>query len=444
MELKEVKELLSTQIKDAETQFNNIAKDISDKSSDQYKTLESKFNTETETLKKTITSLEEQIKLANAKAVPGLKEELKKHPFDFGMAVSGIYKSAKGASNPWKEVDTGKEMYEKEMMQEAAKLRSNTAGTGTEGGYLIPDEVTSDFIDMTIANMPIVGLGAKVVKGLVGDLPVPKKTARCTAYMVGENSAPTASAVTYGQVTLRPKKCGAFSKQSNRLIYQTRGVSDQIIRADLQDSMRLKMEQELISGTGTGHEPKGLLTHTGFTTSTVSMGSNGGRFKIDNASQMMTDIEVADEALNPNGKYGMLMHPRVKAGMKRERVLQYSTQASEDAQPILPMNLLMTDKVLSDQLGIGIGATTLLPATNTVGTSTTCSKVVYGDWNLFWIGLWRDMMIKVSDVAGDGSTGSAFLDDMLYIVLFQEFDCLVMRESGMTVATGCETTESSW
>ena len=58
--------------------------------------------------------------------------------------------------------------------------------------------------------------------------------------------------------------------------------------------------------------------------------------------------------------------------------------------------------------------------------------------------MWRDLIIKVSDVASDGSTGSAFLDDQIYIVLFQEFDTALMRETAMTQAKGAETTKANW
>ena len=174
------------------------------------------------------------------------------------------------------------------------------------------------------------------------------------------------------------------------------------------------------------------------------MTTGGGRFKIDDANLMIDDIESADEASTPGAKMGFLMHPRVKNGMKRERVQFYSGQAASAGMPILPMNLLMTDKVLSDQLGQKIACTTLVPFNETVGTSTTCSRVTYGNWDLFWMGMWRDLIIKVSDVASDGSTGSAFLDDQIYIVLFQEFDTALMRETAMTQATGAETTKANW
>jgi HK97 family phage major capsid protein len=440
MELKEFEATLKTWQGEIQTQVNNLLKESGEKAETAKKALES----ELDTIKKSLNSVGEQLKAIEARKTPGLADELKKKPFDLGCLVQAMTKEYKRV--PVEEAWKGAE-WERECITASLQQRKdNNASTGADGGILIPDEVSNTFIDMVTQAMPLFDLGMNVVKGLVGDLPVPKKTQRTSAYMVGENEKPAGSSVKYGEVKLTPHKAAAFSKQSNRLIYQSRGVSDKIIRDDLAYSMAKLMHEQALSGTGTGKQTKGLFNHTGFTPSsaTTALGANGGRFKIDHAAQMVTDLECADEINNVGGKYGFLMHPRVKAGMRRERVIQYSGQAQADAQPILPMNLLMTDKVLSEQLGYKIASTTLVPSNNTKGTSTTCAKTVFGDWNLFWMGMWRDLIIKVSDQAGDGASGSAFMDDQMYIIMFQEFDTALMREACMVVTEGCETMEANW
>lgn len=435
MDLKELEVKLGETKKSIEDQLNKFAQETGDKAKAEVTALKSDLVE----VQKAVNSLQEQLKVAQARTVSGLADHVKKQPFDFGVAVSAMYKCSKGVGREeaWK--DAGNE---REMIEQAVKLRSNNAGDGTAGGYLIPDEVTSEFVDLAMANMPIVDLGANVIRGLTGELTIPTKTGRTSAYMVGENSKPTESQVSYGTINFRPKKVGAFTKQSNRLLYQSRGVSDRIIRDDLTYSLKAKMEQNFIYGTGSNYQSKGILNHTGTTTSTVSL--SGARFKIDDASKMITDLEVADELNAAGANCGFLMHPRVLAGMKRERVLQYSTQTQATAQPILPMNLLMTNEVLSQQLGYKIRSSSLVPANETSGSSTTSSRVVFGNWNMFWIPMWRDMIIKVSDVAGDGSTGSALLDDQIYIVMFAEFDTAAVRNTAFTIASGASTTESEW
>ena len=441
MELKEFEATLEKWQNDIQTNINGLLTASGEKSETARKALEG----ELDTVKKALNSVTEQLKTVQSRHVPGLAEELKNHPFDFGMAVGGMYKAFKGISDPWKDAGPEKEMLDQ---YKALREKTNDAQSGAAGGYLIPDEVTNNFIDMIMQNMPLQELGMNVIKGLVGELPVPKKTQRTSGYMVGESGKPPASDVQYGEVVLRPKKAAAFSKQSNRLIYQSRGVSDKIIRDDLQYVMRRTIEQQCLSGTGTGKQAKGIYNFSSaMTPSSVALAATGARFKVDDASKMITDIECADEIATPGAKMGFLMHPRVKNGMKRERIQMYSGAASTAGFPILPMNLLMTDKVLSDQLGQQIKCTTLVPSNiqSTDGsTSSTCSNVLFGNWDLFWMGMWRDLILKVSDVASDGSTGSAFLDDQIYIVMFQEFDTALMRETSFTQAVNAETKESLW
>jgi HK97 family phage major capsid protein len=461
LELETFQTTLKTWQGNIEASINTLITASGDKAETARKALE----TELDGVKKNINSISEQLKTLDARRIPGLKDELEKKKFDFGMFSGAMVKEhlsrkgdlGGGIGDPWRDAGYEKEMISKhmEMRLKDATTGANNAITGAGGGYLIPDEVTNEFVDMVLQKMPMVDLGINVIRGLTGDLPVPIKTSRTTAYMVGENSKPPVSNVQYGEIVLRPKKVAAFTKQSNRLIYQSRGVSDKIIRDDLVYTMKKKMEQMLISGNGAGFQPKGIYQFIGAGSTASSVGVNGvkaqadSRFRIDDASKMITDLECADELSTPGGKWGFLMHPRVKMGMKRERITQWNGQASNNGQPILPMNLLMTDKIMEDQIGFKIGNTTLVPSNQTGPTgassaSTTCSTVIFANWDLFWMGLWRDFVMKVSDVASDGATGSALLDDQIYIVAFSEFDTQLMRQTAVTAATGCETTESLW
>lgn len=447
LDLKAFEEKLTEVKKSLEGSIEKMQKETSDKAVAEVATLKA----ELDATKKTINSLEEQMKAAKAMTVPGLKDELKSKPFSWTLAVAGMYRQAKSIfdGNPMNtDAAFGQDGgYELEIIKEYAKKRNseqvskaNYASDGTAGGYLIPPEVTNEVGDMAIANMPLMTMGVNPIRGLVGELPIPRKTGRCPAYWVGENEAPTGGQVAYGETTLRPKKAAAFTKQSNRLIYQSRGVSDRLIKQDIADSMALHIESGLLNGTGSDKQPLGILNQknvTTFTSSGVALSS--ARFRIDHASKMLMNLDVANE-FKPGGAYGLLTRPEVVWGMKRERVTQYNGQAASAGAPIMAMNLLMTNEMLSSQIGIKIATTSLFPKDS--GASTT--QVLIGDFKQFYIGFWRDFVLKVSDVAGDGSTGSAFLQDQMYIVAFQEVDCAVMRGTAFCLGTGAETDEDKW
>lgn len=392
-----------------------------------------------------IKNMDEKIKESEKHHIPGLKDELEKKNFSWTSFIRALYNkanhNARGHSNPWEEA--GAE-YEKEIItQHMEKVNKDaSAGDGSDGGYLVPEEVSSEIIGLAMDNMPIMDMGVTKLTGLYGNLPVPKLTQRQNSYWVNENEAPTKGTNKFGQVILRPKKAGAFTKQSNRLIYQSRGASDMAIKQALGDSLRLKVHEGLVKGTGSENQPKGIINYSGLSSNDVSMGSNGSRFKIDDASDMELALEVANE-LNDTGEFGWLMRPEIRSGMKREKVKQYSTQDYEDGQPIMAINPLINNKQLEDILGYKIRTTSQIPL-ESLGTSSTVSDVIFGNWKLLWVGFWRDLEIKVSDTASDGSGGSAFLQDQLYIVGFQEVDCAVMRESAFTKVNGAETKRTNW
>lgn len=433
LNLQELKDVLLKHKEEVEGAAKQIAQQSGDRATEAMKALE----TQVEEAKKNISALEEQVRNATAQRIPGLKEELKKNQFSFQavlraqLAMHDSQAPHEERMNPWKHAG-----YEKEVIDEAVKRAADgqVAADGSQGGFLIPEEVTNEIIDMTIADMPIMSLGPTMLRGLVGDLPIPTVTARPTGYMVSETEAPTKSKAAFGEVMFRPKKAGAFVKQSKRLIYQSRGVAEPLIRKLISESLALKMEEMFINGSGTDKQPEGVLNGSNYTTGeTVS-----GRFRFDHLRKLLKRLDVADE-LKPTSKIGVLMRPEVLWGLKGQEVLQYSGQTAGSGMPIWAQNLLVTDAAIQDQYNVKLAKSTLVPF-----SSGTYATTLVGNFSQFYIGMWRGFRLLASDVAGDGSTGSAFLQDQLYIVAFQEFDSHVTRGSAFTTGANCETNESNW
>ena len=398
--------------------------------------------------------------------MPGVEHETYKGgKFSFTKFYRGLLESHKKATgqysndpshDPWKESVLEKKICDEYAVQRGREIadymainKDYNATTGGQGGFIIPPEFTRELIDTVWPQMPIMNLPIFKIEGLRGELPVPKITGKPYAYHVGENGKPPESTGTLGLNWLRPRKVGAFSKQSQRLLYQSAGVSDQIIKYLLGQALAVEMNRGLTVGKGAGSEPKGLLTHTGFTNiaspvskTALAIGTNGGRFTCDHAGLMQQALAAADEKRD-TPTYGFLMRPEVVWGMKRERIQMYSGGTVKGGLPVNPLQTLMTDNQLEGIIG-PYKHTTQIPATNVKGTSSTCSSVVFGDWSLFWVGTWRDVEFKVSDVAADGQGGSAFLQDQFYLVTFMEYDCMLMRESAMALISDAEANDASW
>lgn len=393
-------------------------------------------------INESLTNVQQQLKTLG-QGLPGLQEELDHgQKFSFQMAARAMNELRVPGKTPDKAWEGAE--FEREVIDEYAKTRTGTAGDGSSGGYLIPPEVSTDIIGLVAAAIPLLDkLPITKIEGLHGDFHIPKLTGRPTGYWVGENEQPTASDATYGEIISRIRRVAGFTKQSKRLIYQSRGVSDQIIKRELATTMALKLHEGFLKGTGSNYQPKGLLNWSDdFTSNDVSIGSNGGRISFTDAELMKMALMTADEGNDNPANYGFLMRPEVVTGMKTERIVQYSGQSVSDGQPVMPTMPVIPDSTVKELLG-NFATTTQIAATESKGTSSTLSKWIYGNWRYFWAMFWEGMEMRVGDQAFDG-THNAFTQNMLFIIAEQGVDCAVTRGAAFTQNAEAETTASNW
>lgn len=385
-----------------------------------------------------IKALQEGMKKLEEIRIPGLEgKEAQKFDFSAFIRASALQKGGHDPASAWKDA-----AFEKEVLWQYAEKRDMRAGDGTEGGYLIPDEVSSELVGLTIANMAVMKMGVTQLNGLVGELPIPRQTARNTAFWVGETEAPTESSITFDQFTLRPKKVGALTRFSGRLLYQTRGLINSLVMESLSDSAALAIDAAFIQGSGSDSQPKGILQQTGLTV-TPNQGTNAGRFRIDKAASMVQAIDVANE-LKDGGNYGFIMRPEIKGGMCRERVPQFTGQPIGQGMPVGGFtDTILSKEQLAARLGYKFETTTQLSNAQTRGTSTSSSTVIFGNFKQMFTGFWRGMEIKTSGVASVGGI-DAFSRDFIWVVAFQEVDCNFGRLTAFTLVEDAETNEVNW
>jgi len=390
-----------------------------------------------ETSTDALTALEKKLD-ERVKAVEDSQEKTRKMNLGMGEEEAksfNIHKCLKAQLNGKWDDDAS---FEKSVVEELQQ-KSTNASSGAAGGFLIPDEVSSMVIDLAIARTPIRELGITEMPGLRGELPIPKTTGRPTAYWVGEEEAATESNTTFGEIVLRPKTLAAFTKISRRVLHQSNNLAERIVRAELANAMALKLEEAIVLGEGTDKEPKGIVNYAGLT-STTALGTDGARFRVDNATDMITAIDVAN-MLKPGGNFGFLTRPEVKQGLATERVIQYSGQAAAQGMPVI--SPFMTDAEVEQMLGYKIRTTTLLPNNLTKGSSTDCTNVIFGDWSQVLLGMWEGMEIRASDVAGN-SGGSALLNRQIWLAAFQGVDINIKDETGLTVISDAINTKANW
>lgn len=373
-------------------------------------------------------------------ALDGLTEELdtmEKKGLD-GFRFSEVIKAQ--IDGKWSD-DAGfeQEVIKNYLLTDEGKKKSNNGQTGAAGGYLIPEEVTGRLIDLAFAKTPLMEMGVTKLNGLRGIVPIPKITGRQTITWVGEEEAPTESNVTFGEIELRPRIASCLSKVSKHLLWQTSGTAEAIVKRQMIKAFALGLEDAFLNSLGSEKKPKGLRNFDGLTT-TTEIGATGGRFRIDKANEMATNIDVANML---DGNLGYLMRPEVLSGLLTERVDQYSAQPSGEGQPISSSQIILSRAALEETLnGWKIRTTTILP-NDTVKTSTTLSPVIFGDFSQMIIGVWEGFEMRASDIAGD-ATGSAFNQQQVWINAFQSVDTNIEDATGITKIEDAETLRSAW
>jgi len=161
-----------------------------------------------------------------------------------------------------------------------ALLKQLSATTPSEGGFLIGEQYSSEIIPLLLSKTAVMELGARHIPMPNGNLNLPKLTGGATSYYVGENQNATKSQQAFGNVKLSSKKLVTLVPVSNDLIRSSSYQADMMIRDDMINQMKLKIDYTSMYGDGTAYTPIGIknsvataniATATGVTTLTADI-----------------------------------------------------------------------------------------------------------------------------------------------------------------------------
>jgi HK97 family phage major capsid protein len=331
--------------------------------------------------------------------LPGLEAEAKN--FSLQRAINAI------VTGDWSRAG-----FEREVFQQAEKRTAMSAGSDPAGGYIVPNELLTDFIEYLRAKPVVANMGATILTGLTGvPVEIPKQTGGATAYWVGENSAITESSLTFGQIALSPKQVSGLVKLSNRLLRLSNPSVEGMIRNDLQAVLANAIDLAALRGSGASNEPIGIANTANINTVTIGTG-NGGAITFDKMYDMQYELQL-DNAFT--GKLGYIFHPVTRRNLLQTKVAQYSGQTDGD-YIIQPM---VSDSQLKAWMGFDYGMSTQVPINLTTGTATT-TEIYFANWAELIIGQWGGLEIMASK-----ETSDAFEKNQTWVRIIQEVDIAV-------------------
>ncbi|TPW32746.1 phage major capsid protein [Pararhizobium mangrovi] len=261
---------------------------------------------------------------------------------------------------------------------------TTTTPAGGPGGNM----VRTDLAAMTDHRRPalkVEALGATVMRGLVGNLDLPRLTGSGSAYWIAEHTDTTRSDAKFGKKSMSPNTVSGEYEVSRRMLLQSNEALDGILRRDLGFILAQALDAAAIKGGG-ANQPTGIMADADVEELPAAAISS------DATADMIAALELDDVT----GTRAFLTHPAV---MKLARKLK-----DGDGHVITVAETFQGERVES---------TTQVPVV-TAGTPDT-RALIYGEWASLYLGYWSGVDILLnpyhSDVASKGGAlMHAFLD----------------------------------
>lgn len=286
----------------------------------------------------------------------------------------------------------------------SSRERDLVVGTPASGGYLVRDEYISySFIEL-LQNAMITGaLGADVITGLTGDIPMNRELDNYQYYHVGEGAGPIKSEITFAQEKMTPKKGGVLAKYSYEFLRQGQPGNMSVeayVEKKLAIACALGADRDALYGSGNSYQPKGLKLWTGIG------GVNGAGFDRLKALTMEGQLYTGNAASLGTQKWAG--RGSLRSLLKGKLVDAGSAQ------------FLCSDK--NEMIGYDF---------SNVSNQVDSGDLFFGIWNQLLIGFWNAFEI-VANPYGD----EEFAAGDVKVRALQSLDVFVLNPAAFSLATG--------
>lgn len=246
--------------------------------------------------------------------------------------------------------------------------------TAADGGNLI-EAMSAKYVEELKEKMVITKLGATVLTGLVGTLPV-ITTAQLTASWGAEGAQAQTTKTNFAKATMTPHRNFIQVAFSKDLLRQTSYDVEAKLVSMITDAHANLVEKAAINGSGQNNEPTGILNTTGI--GSVAMGTNGGAI----TWPKVVELETVINGFNANrGKLGYLTNSKVWGAFKTVE------KASGTARFLMENNILN---------GYPVEWSNFVPSNLTKGTAADkCSAVIFGNFQDLYVGQWGGVDVVV-------------------------------------------------
>jgi len=303
-------------------------------------------------------------------------------------------------------------------------FKALTTGVPSEGGFAVPEVLSSDVIKYLYPKLAYSKLGARRIDMPNGNLNLPRFDAKASCSYIGEIGAAADTKPTIGNVHGSAKKLAALIPVSNDLIRNANPSFDSFVRDDLINSMQLFRDYTAFYGAGTAHSPSGIKTQL---TSAEKIGSNGTVFTADTPANMKgllmaKNVPMISPGWVFNGyHWSWLYNLKTSTGA-------YIFRDEMNKGTLLGDPFVVSNQIFSDNLAGG-----------TAPTSSNYGEMFFGDWSEFIEFVQLDMELMASKEASyvnsAGATVSAMQNDMTVLRALSLHDFGLRHKESFVMST---------
>ena len=143
--------------------------------------------------------------------------------------------------------------------------------TSDDSSLVAQDYRGGDFIDVLRNKSSVMNAGATMLRGLQGNVVIPKKTAASSAnWIATEGGDSTESEFTVGSVTMSPKVIGGHTEMTRLMLQQSSLDVENLVRNDLSEAIALAIDLGALAGSGSSGQPTGISATSGINTTTFA------------------------------------------------------------------------------------------------------------------------------------------------------------------------------
>ena len=199
------------------------------------------------------------VKAIRAMANPSDRKAQEEAAFEFECSAEAARKYGKDAQGI---------MLPAEVLRSWGKRDLNTSDDST---LVAEDYRGNDFIDVLRNESSVMQAGATMLRGLQGNVVIPKKTAGASAGWIATEGGDSAeSEFTSGSVTMTPRVIGAHTDCTRLLLSQSSLDVENLIRDDLTKSIATAIDLGALAGSGSSGQPTGIANTSGINTTTFA------------------------------------------------------------------------------------------------------------------------------------------------------------------------------